>query len=97
MVETMSIDRSSVTPRIGHDHATVLSRPSMAWLATTSEMRIPAAPGMGRPTTYLPGLVGAPFSLVARTLKRASLIAPQAVKRKEATRAALGWWGDVHW
>src|SRR3954452_17465280 len=89
-VDTINIERSTVMPRIGHDQASTLSRASMAWLATTSEMRIPAAPGIGRPMTYLPGLVGAPLSLVASTLKRARRTAPHPQKRNDAARAACG-------
>src|SRR5882724_3305771 len=83
-VETMSIDRSTVIPRIGHDHASTLRRASIAWLATMSEITMPAAPGIGRPTMYLWGLVGAPLSFVERTLNRASRTAPQPVKRNDA-------------
>src|SRR4029077_11162635 len=96
-VETISIESSTVMPKMGHDHASTLSRASMAWLATTSEMRMPAAPGIGRPTMYLPGLVGAPLWLVESTLNLARRTAPQPVNRNDAARAACGWWGDVHW
>src|SRR4249919_2998911 len=95
-VETISIDRRKVMPRIGHDQASTLSRASMAWLATISEMRMPAAPGMGRPTMYLPGLLGAPLVLVERTLNRARRTAPQPRNTNDAASAASGWWADVH-
>src|SRR6266542_1125111 len=90
IVETISIDRSTVIPRMGHDHASTLSRPSMAWLATTREIRMPAAPGIGSPMMYLPGLVGAPVWLVERTLKRASRTAPHPVNKNDAASAACG-------
>src|SRR5262245_61441566 len=95
-VETISIERRKVIPMMGHDQASTLSRESMAWLATMSEMRMPAAPGMGSPMMYLPGLLGAPLVLVERTLNRANRTAPQPVKRNEAASAAPGWWGEVH-
>ena len=52
-------------------------------------MRMPAAPGTGRPTMYLPGLVGAPFSPIDSTLKRARRTAPAAVKMNDATRPTV--------
>src|SRR5258706_14971238 len=96
-VETINIERRNVMPRMGHDHASTLRRASIAWLATISEMRMPAAPGMGSPTMYLPGLLGAPLVLVERTLKRASRTAPQPMNTNATASAASGWWGDVHW
>ncbi len=39
---------------------------------------------------YLPGLVGAPFSPIESTLKRASRTAPAAVKRKPAMSPSIG-------
>src|SRR5258706_16366923 len=89
-VEAVSIESSTVMPKMGHDQASTLSRASIAWLAPTSEMRMPAAPGIGRPTMYLPGLVGAPLWFVVRTLNLARRTAPHPVNRNDAARAACG-------
>src|SRR5687768_9496733 len=70
--------------------ATISSReawtePVTAKFATMIATSRPAAPGMGRPTMYLLGFLGAPLGVVASTLKRASRIAPHARYTNEHT------------
>src|SRR5262249_35751467 len=89
-VEPIGRERSRVTPRIGQVYSAPPIAPATAWLATTIDTRMPAAPGMGRPTMYFEGLVGLPASPMDRTLKRASRIAPHAVKTKEMMRPVSG-------
>ncbi len=101
MVDTIRNERPTVTARSGHTYSTPPSTPAAAWLATMIDTRMPAAPGMGSPTMYLPGLLGLPCSPMERTLKRASRTAPQAMKTNE-TMSPRGNRGlsrrcKVHW
>ena len=74
-----------------------ISSSPIAWFARTSEMRMPAAPGTGRPTMYLPGFVGVPFSPIDSTLKRARRTAPAAAKTNAATRPMVESCRSDHW
>ena len=52
------------------------------WFATTIEIKMPAAAGIGSPCVYFAGACGWPSSPVEATLKRASRIAPVATNTK---------------
>ncbi len=102
MVDTIRKERPSVIAKIAQTKFVPPSTPAAAWLATTIDTRMPAAPGMGRPTMYLPGLVGLPCSPIVSTLKRASRIAPHAMKMNAAmspggTRTPTSSCRSVHW
>src|SRR5262245_23800670 len=83
MVDTIRNERPRVVAKIAEAYSALPICPAIAWFATTMDTRIPAAPGMGRPTMYLEGFVGFPASPIERTLKRASRMAPQAVNTKD--------------
>ena len=96
MVDTIRNDSPSVVASTGHAQASKASGPPTACSATTSEMRMPAAPGMGSPTMYLPGFCGLPLSPMVRTLNRARRMAPHDVKRNAVNSASIGWYGEAH-
>ena len=71
---TMKKESATTTHRIGTGE---LARPpETAWLAATSDTRMPAAPGIGSPKMYLLGFLGEPSRDIDSTLKRASRTAP---------------------
>ncbi len=80
MVLTIRKASATTTPKISQGEP-MWSRRAV-WratvFATTSEIRIPAAPGMGSPRIHLLGFFGAPLAAVVSTLKRARRMTPQA-------------------
>src|SRR5689334_11598046 len=87
MVLTMKKESTSTTISTGTGEPE--RPPETAWLAATSETRMPAAPGIGRPRMYLSAFLGEPSEVIDSTLKRASRIAPHATNAKHETTATV--------